>query len=73
VDTGLTNLDYNEVLSGLKEGDQVILLPSAGLLQSQNRQREQMGRWNVLPSTGGQGGRGGQAQSGQQGGGGAPR
>jgi HlyD family secretion protein len=73
VETGLTNLDYNEVLSGLKEGDEVILLPSAGLLQAQNRQREQMRRFSALPAGGGQGGRGSQGQTGQQGGGGAPR
>jgi len=74
VDTGLTNLDYNEVLSGLKEGDQVILLPSAGLLASQARDRERMRRFSALPAGGQQEGQSGQAGSrGQQrqGGGGA--
>jgi HlyD family secretion protein len=69
VDTGLTNLDYNEVLSGLKEGDKVILLPSAGLLASQARDRERMQRFSALPAGGGgqQGGQqGGPQQRGQQ-------
>jgi HlyD family secretion protein len=35
VRTGLTDLDYSEVLSGLALGDSVYILPSAGLVQSQ--------------------------------------
>ncbi len=35
VKTGLTDLDYSEVLSGLKEGDSVLVLPSASLIASQ--------------------------------------
>ena len=42
--TGLTNLDYAEVLSGLEPGDSVLLLPSASLVQSQSEMRERMNR-----------------------------
>jgi HlyD family secretion protein len=35
VRTGLTDLDYSEVLHGLSEGDSVYVLPSASLVQSQ--------------------------------------
>ena len=33
--TGLTDLDYMEVLSGLTDKDTVLILPSASLVQSQ--------------------------------------
>ena len=35
VRTGLTDLDYSEVISGLTVADTVLLLPSASLLRSQ--------------------------------------
>jgi len=35
--TGLTDLDYSEVLEGLSESDSVLILPSAGLVRSQQR------------------------------------
>jgi HlyD family secretion protein len=38
--TGLTDLDYIEVLSGLTEKDTVLLLPSAALVQSQQDMRQ---------------------------------
>ena len=48
VRTGLTDLDYTEVVSGLKAGDSVLVLPSASLVQSQqefkNRDAEHDGR-----------------------------
>ena len=37
VRTGLTDLDYSEVVSGLKPGDRVLLLPSASLFEQQER------------------------------------
>jgi HlyD family secretion protein len=40
--TGLTDLDYSEVLQGLKEGDSVYVLPSASLVQSQQDMRQRM-------------------------------
>jgi HlyD family secretion protein len=42
--TGLTDLDYMEVLGGLSEGDTVLVLPSAGLLSSQREMRERFQR-----------------------------
>jgi len=40
--TGLTDLDYSEVLQGLKESDSVYVLPSASLVQSQQDMRQRM-------------------------------
>jgi HlyD family secretion protein len=42
--TGLTDMDYMEVLNGLSEGDTVLVLPSAGLLSSQREMRERFQR-----------------------------
>jgi hypothetical protein len=42
--TGLTDLDYSEVLTGLTEGDSVLVLPSASLVQSQQESRERVNR-----------------------------
>jgi HlyD family secretion protein len=44
ITTGLTDLDYAEVSSGLKEGDLVLILPSAGLIQEQKDFTERIGR-----------------------------
>ncbi|UCC85257.1 MAG: efflux RND transporter periplasmic adaptor subunit [Gemmatimonadota bacterium] len=44
VRTGLTDLDYSEVLSGLSEGDTVLVLPSASLLASQQEWQERAAR-----------------------------
>lgn len=44
VQTGLTDLDYSEVLRGLRGDDLVMLLPSASLLQSQQAWRERIQR-----------------------------
>jgi len=52
IDTGITDLEYSEVISGLKEGDSVVLLPSTGLLQQQARGREMMRRFSVMPGSG---------------------
>jgi len=49
VDTGLTDLDYSEVLSGLEENNEVILLPSSGLIRSRQRFQEQMRQFTSLP------------------------
>lgn len=40
--TGLTDLDYSEVLQGLQPGDSVYILPSASLVQSQQDMRQRM-------------------------------
>ncbi|HEY8256285.1 MAG TPA: efflux RND transporter periplasmic adaptor subunit [Gemmatimonadales bacterium] len=42
--TGLTDMDYSEVQSGLEPGDSVLLLPSASLVQSQTDMKERMNR-----------------------------
>jgi HlyD family secretion protein len=51
VKTGLTDLDHAEVVSGLNEGDSVLVLPSASMVQSQqefkNRVRSMTGGGGV--------------------------
>lgn len=44
VQTGLTDLDYSEVVSGLSVGDTVLVLPSSSLLASQQRMQEFLDR-----------------------------
>jgi hypothetical protein len=44
IETGLTDLDFIEVIDGLSESDSVLVLPSAGLVRSQERFRERVGR-----------------------------
>ena len=44
VQTGLTDLDYSEVLSGLELGDTVLVLPSSSLLASQRQMQERLDR-----------------------------
>jgi HlyD family secretion protein len=44
--TGLTDLDYSEVVSGLKDGDSVIILPSASLVQSQQEFKQRISSFN---------------------------
>lgn len=45
VTTGLTDMDYSEVVSGLAEQDTVLLLPSASLVQQQAEMRQRMQRF----------------------------
>jgi hypothetical protein len=40
VRTGMTDYEYTEILSGLEEGQEVAILPSASLLQDQERVRQ---------------------------------
>jgi hypothetical protein len=40
--TGLTDLDYIEVVNGLTEQDTVLVLPSASLLNAQKDMRDRM-------------------------------
>ena len=44
IKTGLTDLDYSEVVSGLIPGDTVLVLPSASLLASQQEFQERISR-----------------------------
>ena len=45
VRTGLTDMDYSEVISGLTDKDIVLLLPSASLVQQQAEMRDRMQRF----------------------------
>jgi len=49
ISTGLTDLDYSEVRSGLAPGDTVLILPSASLLASQREFQERMSGRMGLP------------------------
>lgn len=49
IQTGITDLDWSEVKSGLTAQDSVLLLPSASLIQSQQGLQERMGRMSGLP------------------------
>ena len=42
VRTGLTDLDYSEVMGGLAEGDTVLTLPSSGLIAQQQEMQERI-------------------------------
>ena len=67
IKTGLTDLDYVEVVEGLNEGEKVIVLPSASLVNSQKEMRDRIQRM-----TGGGGIPGMQNQQQQQGSGQRP-
>src|SRR5438552_4176919 len=47
--TGLSDLDYIEVVSGLTEQDTVLVLPSASLLNSQRDMQQRMRNIGGLP------------------------
>lgn len=51
VTTGLTDLDYSELLSGLTTDEQIILLPSSDLILSQDRFKQWMGQVVGVPGT----------------------
>jgi HlyD family secretion protein len=53
VRTGLTDMDYSEVVEGLQPTDSVLVLPSASLVQSQQEMRERMARVTGSGSMGG--------------------
>jgi HlyD family secretion protein len=44
VQTGITDLDYSQVRSGLTDQDSVLLLPSASMLESQQQLQQRMSR-----------------------------
>ncbi len=44
VRTGLTDLDYSEIITGLTESDTVLILPSASLLASQQEWQDRINR-----------------------------
>ncbi|MEZ5564999.1 MAG: efflux RND transporter periplasmic adaptor subunit [Gammaproteobacteria bacterium] len=51
--TGITDLDYSEVLQGLKVDDEVYLLPSSGLVETQQRFQQQMRQFTGMPGMSG--------------------
>jgi HlyD family secretion protein len=67
---GVTNYDYTEVLSGLREGEQVALLASATLQQQRQDQQARIRSVTAGPLSSGSGGGGG---GGARGGGGGGR
>jgi HlyD family secretion protein len=48
VETGITDLDYSEVVDGLEPGMEVLLLPSSGLVRTQQRFEERLTRLNRM-------------------------
>jgi HlyD family secretion protein len=65
VRTGLTDMDYSEVITGVGENDTVLLLPSASLVQQQAEMRDRMQRFAGSPVPG--------MQQGSRAGAGGPR
>lgn len=55
VQTGVTDLDYSEVLAGLRESELVYMLPSSGLVESQQRLQQQMRKFTGMPGMSGGG------------------
>lgn len=55
VRTGVTDLDRTEVVMGLTEEDEVLILPSASLIQAQEYFQQRMRRWNQNPLMSGSG------------------
>jgi HlyD family secretion protein len=53
--TGLTDLDYSEIMGGLTEADTVLILPSASLVaqQQENQEMQNRIRSNAIPGMGG--------------------
>lgn len=49
VKTGLTDLDYSEIKSGLTEQDSVLMLPSASFVESQQALQNRMKGFSSLP------------------------
>jgi HlyD family secretion protein len=49
VKTGITDLEYSEIISGLEENADVLLLPSSGLIERQERMQERINRRMRLP------------------------
>lgn len=47
--TGITDMDYSELLAGLNAGDAVYLLPSSGLVENQQRFQQQMRQFTGMP------------------------
>jgi hypothetical protein len=72
--TGLTDLDYSEVVNGLSDKDSVLVLPSASLVQSQNEAKSRAAAFGggLVPGTTTQPAAGARPAGGGGGGGGRP-
>jgi HlyD family secretion protein len=71
---GAANFDYTEVVTGLKEGEEVALLAAAALQAQRQQQNDRMRQNSGVPGMQGGGAAGaGGAGAGRQGGGAAPR
>jgi HlyD family secretion protein len=71
--TGLTDLDYTEVLDGLQKTDSVLVLPSASLVQSQQEFKDRFSRMTGGGALPGMQQQGGSRPQGAAGSGGAAR
>ena len=47
--TGITDLDRTEIMFGLEEDDEVLILPSASLVRAQESFQQRIRRWNSIP------------------------
>jgi HlyD family secretion protein len=48
---GVQDWEYTEVISGLQDGDEVVILPSTSLLMSQQAMRDRFSRFSRIPGT----------------------
>jgi len=53
VETGITDLDYSEIVAGVNADETIVLLPSSGLIQSQERFKKFMGQIGGVPGMNG--------------------
>ena len=51
--SGITDLDYSEILAGLQESELVYMLPSSGLVETQQRFQQQMRKFTGMPGMSG--------------------
>ncbi len=49
VEIGASNLDYTQIKSGLKEGEQVLAVAISQMMQDRERMKERMKQWSTLP------------------------
>jgi len=53
--TGITDMDYSEVVAGLNQGEKVLILPSQSLVQSNETWQNRASRMSPIPGLGGRG------------------
>jgi HlyD family secretion protein len=52
VQTGITDMDYSEVIAGLNQGEKVLILPSQSLVQSNETWQNRASRMSPIPGMG---------------------